>query len=112
MTDLMPRRAAGIEERVVLWQPKTVTSSRWELWGLRGGWGEGSCHFLERSLRDESDFRLGWHSRRGNVGGMASEDDGETVAIQQQQDARTRLRGSRGRGGHVGGKSGKHARIN
>ena len=67
MTDLMPRRAAGIpgwRERVVLWQPKTVTSSRWELWGLGGGWGEGSCHFLERSLRDESDFRLGW-SRRG-----------------------------------------------
>ena len=67
MTDLMPRRAArpGWRERVVLWQPKTVTSSRWELWGLGGGWGEGSCHFLERSLRDESD--LGW-SRRGMLG--------------------------------------------
>ena len=43
--------------------------------GAFGGWDgtgttgrdEGSCRFLERSQRDESDFRMGWSRKGGGV---------------------------------------------
>ena len=57
---------------------------------------EGGVRDLAISLKEACAMSqtFDWGGAEGDTRGMASEDDGETVAIQQQQDARTRLRGS------------------